>query len=463
MNIEELRARLKELEGTRKKMTDSWMTPATTEGVDGATETKDAEARDPSEAELTAFQKNVDEAKSLQAQLRAALEAEALDAGNADPAPVDKGAEGGTRTAPAAAAAPDLTAGERIAAHVWTQARMTHALRSGSVMTPETALKQIGLVPGQISRSLNTGIDADGGFLVPQDLAKEIIPLLRPRSVILKGNPRIVPLPHGSLDIPGGATGATAGYVGEGAQKPVSQGTFRKVSLKAKKLAGIVPVTQELLMFSDPSVLSFVEEDLREALVTTMDLNMLRSDGSGASPKGLRQIATDDSSTVDGTGIAADYAAINSFLGRMELRMTAANLPKVNQAWIMAPHVLTFLTDLLNAQGLPAYPSLQGESPTLRGKPVYDTTNVPVNLGVGSNETEIYLVEYSQIMIGDAMSLRMATSTEATVDTDGAGALINAFQDNLLLIRAEMMHDIGSRYVSAVVLGTGMTWGTDLV
>ena len=66
-----------------------------------------------------------------------------------------------------------------------------------------------------VTRALITSAGASGGFIVPPDYMNEIIELLRPMAVVRGAGPRIIPMPRGTMTLPGQASAATATYGSE--------------------------------------------------------------------------------------------------------------------------------------------------------------------------------------------------------------------------------------------------------
>ncbi len=87
------------------------------------------------------------------------------------------------------------------------------------------------------SKALAAGEATAGGFLLQEEMAREVIDLLRPRSVVRAIGPQIVRPRRGALDFPKITSGATAAYVGENEDIAVSQPVFGQINLSAKKLA----------------------------------------------------------------------------------------------------------------------------------------------------------------------------------------------------------------------------------
>lgn len=309
---------------------------------------------------------------------------------------------------------------------------------------------------------VNTGETTEGGILVPTQLQGGIIPLLRAQSTFLAANPTKVQLVSGAFKQGRGATGATASYVGEGAKKPVSTPTFDAIDMKAKKLAGIVPMTNEARKWTVGNLEAYIRDDLRNALALTMDLNAYLGNGSGDSPTGI----LNKSGIQSVTGVFANpkkptLAELDAFATAMILKLTTANIYSNGRwRWVMSYRTLMYLADMRvgDNDGELAFPSLQGENPTWKGFPVIVTNQVPTNLGTGTDASLIGLVDFSHVLFGEEEGIIMKMSEQATLDV-GGGTLLHLFQQNMFAILAESEHDFGLRYAKAVVKATGIRWG----
>ena len=83
--------------------------------------------------------------------------------------------------------------------------------------------------------------------------------------------------------------------------------------------------------------------------------------------------------------------------------------------------------------------------------------SIPVNLGAGTNQTEIYFADWNDVVIGEQDNMTIDFSREATY-VDAAGELVSAFARNQSLIRLVGNHDVGFRHPEGLVLGTAVTW-----
>jgi HK97 family phage major capsid protein len=297
-----------------------------------------------------------------------------------------------------------------------------------------------------------------GGFLVPEDVSGEVIELLRPASVVTAMGPRIVPMPNGNLTTNRRASGATFEYGGETNDAPATGYTYGQVKLSAKKLRGIIPISNDLLRSSSTAVDRMIRDDAVSDGAQIQDRFFLRGTGTEYAPKGLRFQLTGTSyasSNILTMTATPDLQKVDNDLGRMELALGNANVPFTGAHWIMSPRTAMYLTNLRDGNGNKAYPEMSDGR--LRAKPVHVTTEIPDNLG-GGTESELMLVHPAHILIGEHMGIEVAMSTEAAYK-DSAGQMQAAFSRDETLMRMIMQHDIGARHLPAIAVMTGLTWG----
>jgi HK97 family phage major capsid protein len=315
------------------------------------------------------------------------------------------------------------------------------------------------LESGQIDGG--SGADAAGGFLVEEDFRAELIELLRNQSSVMAMNPRTLPMPNGNLTIPGFDTGSAASYTGENANISTTEPTFREVTLSAKKLAAIVPVSNDLIRFASVDSDQAIRDDLVQAMALRMDLAFLRGDGSSNTPTGLLNLAqgankfnaTDVSGTSD---LSQKVQDIKNDLGKAELRLLNNNIPMTRPGWIMAPRTAVFLMDLITEQGAKAFPEM--ENGQLRGRPYRVSNQVPINLGSSpANESEIYLADFAHVVVGEASQMEV-TASETAAYHDGSNVQA-AFSKDQTVMRAIARHDINLRHDASVAVIQAVKWG----
>lgn len=333
-------------------------------------------------------------------------------------------------------------------------ARTTMAIAAGKGDVSEAAKfarSEIG--DEQVAMAIETS-SGSGGELIPQNTHNEVIELLRPMSTVRALGARSLPLPNGNLSIPSLTSGATSGYVGEGTDVLATESQFGDVKLAAKTMITLVPMSNELIGRAGFNVEQLVLGDMLAAMAEREDKAFLRDDGTSSTPTGFKARATAAGRTEAWAG-AVDLATIDAFLDSLILKLMMSDSKMINPGWDLSPRSFMKLFGLRDGNGNKVYPEMaQGQ---LKGYQIMKTTTIPVNLGTGSNESEIYFADWNDVVIGDSDNMSMSFSTEATYK-DSGGNLVSAFSRNQSLIRVVREHDIGFRHMEGLVLGTGVTW-----
>ncbi len=307
---------------------------------------------------------------------------------------------------------------------------------------------------GDVAMAIETSAGS-GGALIPQNMYDEVIELLRARTVVRRLGAKVVPLPNGNLSLPRHSSGATSGYIGEGADVNATEAEFDDVKLSAKTMITLVPMSNQLIGRAGFNVESLVLNDMLGAMAVREDKAFLRDDGTNNTPVGFKKTATDASGrTVEWSG-TADLATIDAYLDSLMLKLLESDSLLIRPGWAMSPRTYMKLFGLRDGNGNKVYPEMaQGQ---LKGWPIYHTTTIPVNLGAGSNESEIYFADWNDVVIGEMENMKIDFSREATYK-DAQGNLVSAFARNQSLIRVVGEHDIGFRHPEGIVLGTKVTW-----
>lgn len=292
-----------------------------------------------------------------------------------------------------------------------------------------------------------------GGFLVPEQFSREMVEFLRHLSVIRPFS-RVIPV-SGSLTMPVQTSGVAGTYIGENEDDNSQDITFGQRKFDPKTLRALVVTSNDLIRNSSPEADMIIRDDCASALAEGQDLNFIRGTGVGAGPKGLRYWAA-AASVNNGTGTTS--AAIEVDLAQMVARMAANYKVQLGSLrWLMPSRTYYKLYTLRHAIGADVvslvFPEIRANPPMLLGYPVSQTNQIPITLG-GGTETEIYLVNMTDVMIGDEHGIEIAVSDTAAY-RDSSGNLQSAFSRNQTVIRAIAKHDLQVRRVQAVEVLTG--------
>lgn len=302
-----------------------------------------------------------------------------------------------------------------------------------------------------VLKSLEASEAASGGVLVPTEYSTDIIELLRERATVRGMNPRIIPMTNGSVTIPKITGGATASYQGESDNIAASEQTFGSISLTWKKLTCITPISNDLLRFAAIGADGIVRDDLVAAMAQREDQAFLRGDGTENTPKGLyswtpaANVITANA-TVNLANVTKDVAeailALRNGLSRM-----------INVGWIWAPRTTMFLKQIRDGNGNYAFKA-ELDGGNFWGFPYKDTTEVPINLS--GTDTEIHLIDFADVLLGEANTLEVSSSEEATY-WDGS-ALQSAFVRDLTLLKVLAHHDLAVRHEESLVRLDAVKW-----
>ena len=416
-----------------------------------ATALSDLEANEDASADdLAAAQSAFDDAQAAFDKAHNAVErAEQVEAAQASAAaPIEPaGQAAGRTTAPAVVAEPGLR---------FAHMMRTVAAAGGNMRDAVTLAEENG--DGALFANQNVTTNTSGGFFVPEDVADEVIELLRPQSVVIGMGVRVIPLPNGNLTTNRRKTGANFGYGEENDDIAKTGYDYGQMKLSVKKLSGLIPISNDLLRFSSTAVDRMIRDDMLADAGVAMDRNFLRSKGHNSSPLGLRfQLANTSAAATNILTMTAapDVQKVDNDLGRMELALSNANVRVIGAHWIMSPRSANFLRNLRDGNGNKVYPEMSDGR--LRNKPVHETTEIPDNLG-GGTASEIMLVAPSHVVVGEANGINIAMSSEAAYKDENL-AMQSAFGRDETLMRMIMQHDIGLRHLAALSVLTGVTWG----
>lgn len=340
------------------------------------------------------------------------------------------------------------------AAGVAQMARLLAATQGNQVQAAELA--RAGNYPEQIVMALSTTTPGAGGVLIPANLAREVIQSLRPTSVLRSFGAQPLPLLNGNMGLPRIKGNTTVGYVGTDDDIPATDMQFDDLKLQAKKLAALVPIANDLLRFqgTNPQVDQIVANDLLTSIGLYEDIIFIRSAGSALVPKGLRYWAP--AANVVAAPAGATMADIDAFCGGLMLRVEMANANMAGCGWIMNPRTIRYLQTVRDGNGNLAYPEIN--TGKFKGYPFKLSTQIPVNLGAGADESEIYFGDYSDCYIGETGEMYLSYSTEASYK-NGNGELISSYSKDQTLVRIIQHNDFGPRHVESIAVGVGVKWG----
>lgn len=331
------------------------------------------------------------------------------------------------------------------------------------------------------TRALAVSVGASGGFIVPPDYASEIIELLRPKAAVRSAGPRNMPMPRGTMTLPGQASAATATYGSETKAISSSQPSLKQIVASYKKLTALVPVSNDMMRYADPAADAFVRDDLVKVTALREDLAFLLGDGTQDTPRGFLSFANSYAVTSGGSAglysqtgnstlaVGGNFitstavytlATVAAELGGAVNKLDTANVDEDRRVWFMHPRAYNYLYNVQNSLGVYVYREELSKG-ALLGYPIKKTTQIPINYHDAASSNNdlsfVILVEMDADIILDSMNLELAVSREGTY-VDSGGATVSAFQSDQSIIRAIAEHDHQLRHDEAVAIIQGVRW-----
>lgn len=327
------------------------------------------------------------------------------------------------------------------------------------------------------SKALSAGDPTAGGFLVPTQFSTDIIELLRPSAVVRSLDPSTMPMPNGTVKVPRITAGAQASYIGENAAITQSEQETGQLTLTFKKLASLVPISNDLIRYSSPQADSIVRDDMVRSMATREDKAFIRDNGTSGTPKGLKFWI--NATNKFGANATVNLANVTIDLGKAIQKLMAAEVPLIIQqfpaggtqqvqpvtarpGWIISPRTYMYLTTVQNGQGFYAFRA-EMMNGTLWGFPYRVTSQVLETLtaagaDTGGAQTEVYFGAFAHAVIGEALGLMVDASQEAAY-VDASGTTRAAFSNDQTVVRVIAEHDFALRYDKGFSLIQNVTWG----
>lgn len=293
--------------------------------------------------------------------------------------------------------------------------------------------------------AMNEGVAADGGTLVPVNLYNEIIPLLREVSVVRSLGAGELPLPNGNMKIPKQTGAANFTWVGE--DKPIasSKPALGFMSLSAKKLSGLIPLSNELLADASISADMFVRNELVNGIAEAEDITALYGTGGDYQPKGITVACASNKITVN-SEITSDV--LDAMMGKA----LSAKLAQPTFIWAFPGQIWAKIYGMKTATGNYIYRDEMKDG-MLLGRPFKIWNSIKVGTDANA-KTQIFLGDWKHFMIGKAAELQIAVSADAAY-TSG-NKMVSAFENDLTLMRAIVREDFGVRYDEAFIWADGV-------
>ncbi len=301
-------------------------------------------------------------------------------------------------------------------------------------------------------KALSSSSPTDGGYLVPEVYANEIIELLYPATIIYSLGARRLGMANGNLNIPKIKTGSRALFTGETRAIPKSAPKFGNLKLSAKKLTALIPMSNDLLRSTNFDNDVIVGQDVTKQMALGVDWGALLGTGGEFQPLGITN--NKGILSIDATSVGEEYsskagALTAAFPNFMVAAVLKNNVYADGLGFAFNTSVEQYFKSMRDNVGGFIFADEMNKNGTLAGYP-YKTTNLIETVG---GKTQIIFGNWNDLVIGEQGALEIETSREGSW-TDDAGNLISAFENDQTLIRAINHVDTGLRHDESFAVAT---------
>lgn len=222
----------------------------------------------------------------------------------------------------------------------------------------------------QISNVLQEGVDADGGYLVPEEYDSRLIQTLEEENIMRKLATRITTSGEHKINI--AATKPAAAWIEEGAALTFGDATFSQILLDAHKLHVAIKVTEELLYDNAFGLENYIIDQFGKALANAEEDAFLNGTGVGQ-PLGL--FAATGGGTVEKTATALTTDEVIGLVYALKRPY------RKNASFIMNDQLIAQIRTLKDNNGAYMWqPALTaGEPDKLLGYDVYTSQYAPTD------------------------------------------------------------------------------------
>ena len=222
----------------------------------------------------------------------------------------------------------------------------------------------------QVSNVLQEGVDADGGYLVPEEYDSRLIDVLEEENIVRKLATRITTSGDHKINI--AAIKPAAAWIEEGGALSFGEATFSQILLDAHKLHVAIKVTEEPLYDNAFGLENYIITQFGKALANAEEDAFLNGDGTGK-PLGIFTKIGGGTYLDEVTAIKTDDIINLVYALKRPYRKAAA--------FILNDKTIAALRKLKDNNGAYIWqPSFQANEPDrLLGYPLYTSAFAPEN------------------------------------------------------------------------------------
>lgn len=270
----------------------------------------------------------------------------------------------------------------------------------------------------QVDNILQEKVDADGGYLVPEEYDSRLIQSLEGENIMRQLGHTLTTSGDHKINI--AATTPAAAWIDEGGQLTFGEATFKQALLDAHKLHVAIKVTEELLYDSAFNLENYILEQFGKALANAEEDAFLNGDGTGK-PTGVFHQTNGGTYLTEVATLKADDI--------INLIHALKRPYRKGAGFILNDKTIAAIRKLKDNNGAYMWqPSYQvGEPDRLLGYPVYTSQFAP--------ENKIAFGDFSYYNIGDRGTRSFKQLTELFAGNGMIGFVAKERVDGKLILK----------------------------
>lgn len=287
-----------------------------------------------------------------------------------------------------------------------------------NAMHKEAMLKALRSNFRQVDNVLQEKVDADGGYLVPEEYDNRLIQSLEGENIMRQLGHTLTTSGDHKINI--AATTPAAAWIDEGGQLTFGEATFKQALLDAHKLHVAIKVTEELLYDSAFNLENYILEQFGKALANAEEDAFLNGDGTGK-PTGVFHQTNGGTYLTEVATLKADDI--------INLIHALKRPYRKGAVFILNDKTIAAIRKLKDNNGAYMWqPSYQvGEPDRLLGYPVYTSQFAP--------ENKIAFGDFSYYNIGDRGTRSFKQLTELFAGNGMIGFVAKERVDGKLILK----------------------------
>ncbi len=254
-----------------------------------------------------------------------------------------------------------------------------------------------------VLKALSEGVDADGGYVVPQEFLGEIIRPLANESR-MRALVRVVPMRRNEMVVTSQGNRPKVYWTNEAQTKTTTTASFGQTTLTAKKAAAILYASDELIDDANIDIVQYITGLFAEAIGEEEDRVMLRGNGT-TEPRGIETARAASVFSTMSFGGQTTFENMNSLIYSLKTKYRSG------ASFLVHPNKVAALQKLRDAGATGQFlwaPGLTAGAPdTIRGYPIHEFYDVPENTVYFGNWKLAY-------MLGDRQRMTVKVSQDTT-------------------------------------------------